>query len=187
MNIIINGNIPAENLDSTLTKALANATTIIRENNPELGDMLNNDIEQLYVTTTDITLGFKVKGSDDVQVLTANHYGKDEMLTFIYDLDGSGNPSLTDFNDDAANKNSIYSDKSHALADVVSGFTPIEPTLSVEGAKVIFYDKVGLLHVQVYDNGVVRYYKDGNLVEEGAVKAHELEEFLSLVEDLATK
>ena len=91
MRLEIKGKIVPFDLKGTLEEVLELWATKIMEDNPEMAAAFT-EIEDVYFTKVTVDIGFKVKGNDDLQVITTdNHEGIPELLVVTAETDDKGN------------------------------------------------------------------------------------------------
>lgn len=91
MRLEIKGKIVPLDMEDTLEEAFELWGTKIREDNPEMAAAFT-EIEDVYFTKVTVDIGFKVKGMDDLQVITTdNHEGIPELLVVTAETDDKGN------------------------------------------------------------------------------------------------
>ena len=170
MRIIIEGNVPQHLLKKAVENAATEALKIIKEQDKDLFWEVIKAYD-VVSTSTVVDLGIVPKKGDDPLVLTTDN---GEMLTFKFRLDGK-NIVLDSNNIDEP----IFSEQDQAILQLADGLKPVEGKLDVTGLKQIYTAKVAGINLEVYENGYVRYFKDGCLVQEATVKPENLTAFLA--------
>lgn len=176
MRIIIEGKCDNYNLGQILCLASNKISDIIREEEPELFQTVVEEVDDAYIISASIELGFKVKGQEELQSLVTEH---GEVLTFKFTTDGE-DVELAGSNKDVP----VFNDTDRAYVDLAEGLEEIEPQLDVEGLAIIYQATVANIKVIVYENGYAQYYKEDKLVLESIVPSEKLDSFLEELEQL---
>lgn len=170
MRIIIEGKCNDYNLEQILGLASDKISVIIKEEEPELFQSIVDEVDDAYIISASIELGFKVKGQEELQSLVTEH---GEVLTFKFTTDGE-DVELTGSNKDVP----VFNDTDRAYVDLAEGLEEVEPQLDVEGLAIIYQATVANIKVIVYENGYAQYYKEDKLVLESTVPTEKLDDFL---------
>ena len=118
MRLEIKGKIEGFDLEGTLDEALKLWETKIMEDNPEMAAAFT-EIEDVYFTKVTVDIGFKVKGNDDLQVITTdNHEGIPELLVVTAETDDKGNLLWDSVKDNDAN--SLFTEAEALIATGLS-------------------------------------------------------------------
>lgn len=130
MKIILqNGKIQVTENNSNLAKILDEVMQGVlskMDNSAELTEL----IEEVYIKHIEVDYQFKIKNINDLQVLTVNHHGDNELLTMMVDVDEEG--KIVDIADNE--EESLYTE---TMAKIMNGtlqkeFQEIDSALSVE-------------------------------------------------------
>lgn len=170
MRIILEGKFDEIDFETVLGKALDEISLIIKEEEPELDELIKEQCENAFIISASIEMGFKVKGQEELQSLVTEH---GEVLTFKFNANGE------DIELQGDNKDTpIFSDTDRAYVDLAEGLEEVEPQLDVEGLAIIYQATVAGFVVTVYENGYALYHKDGKLVQECTVPKDRMDDFL---------
>lgn len=170
MRIIIEGKCNEYNLEQILCLASDKISDIIKEEEPELFQSIVDEVDDAYIISASVELGFKVRGQEELQSLVTEH---GEVLTFKFTANGE------DIELQGDNKDTpIFSDTDRAYVDLAEGLEEVEPQLDVEGLAIIYQATVAGFVVTVYENGYALYHKDGKLVQECTVPKDKIDDFL---------
>ena len=159
------------------------ALNVIEKESPDLFAEVNKATD---ITATDITVDFsyELPGYDDRVTLTAEHNGKEELLTFIFEQDDNHAMQLKKYNNDDSGQSSMFTDEERAIIDAAKGFEPVKEKLDITGCRVIHTVTSNMVTAKVFDNGYVKYYnKEGNCIQEATVNPDELTEFIKFLDD----
>ena len=170
MRIVVEGTVPMHKMKKVITEACSQAMNIIKEQDKDLFWEIVKAYD-VVSTSTVIDVGIVPKKGDDPLVLTTDN---GELLTFKFRLDG------TDVRLDSNNIDEpVFSEQDQAILQLAEGLKPVEGKLDVTGLKQIYTAKVAGINLEVYENGFIRYFKDGCLVQEATVKPENLTAFLA--------
>lgn len=118
MRLEIKGKIAGFDLEGTLEEALELWETKIREDNPEMAAAFT-EIEDVYFTKVTVDIGFKVKGIEDLQVITTdNHEGIPELLVVTAETDDKGELQWSSLRDN--DENSLFTEAEALIASGLS-------------------------------------------------------------------
>lgn len=170
MRIIIEGKCNEYNLEQILGLASDKISDIIKEEEPKLFQSIVDEVDDAYIISASVELGFKVRGQEELQSLVTEH---GEVLTFKFTANGEGIELQGDNKDTP-----IFSDTDRAYVDLAEGLEEVEPQLDVEGLAIIYQATVAGFVVTVYENGYALYHKDGKLVQECTVPKDKIGDFL---------
>lgn len=176
MRIIIEGKCNDYNLEQILGLASDKISVIIKEEEPELFQSIVDEVDDAYIISASVELGFKVRGQEELQSLVTEH---GEVLTFKFTTDGE-DVELTGSNKDVP----VFNDTDRAYVDLSEGLEEVEPQLDVEGLAIIYQATIAGIKVTVYENGFAQYHKEGKLVQECIVPTDKLDDFLEELERL---
>lgn len=119
MRLEIKGKIAGINLEAIVEEALELWATKIREDNPEMAAAFT-EIEDVYFTKVTVDIGFRVKGMDDLQVITTdNHEGIPELLVVTAETDADGNLLWDSVKDN--DENSLFTEAEALIASGMNG------------------------------------------------------------------
>lgn len=119
MRLEIKGKIAGWDLEGTLEEAFELWETKIREDNPEMAAAFT-EVEDVYFTKVTVDIGFKVKGMDDLQVITTdNHEGIPELLVVVAETDADGNLLRDSLKDN--DENSLFTEAEALIASGMNG------------------------------------------------------------------
>lgn len=130
MKIILqNGKIQVTENNSNLAKILDEVVQGVlskMDNSAELTEL----IEEVYIKHIEVDYQFKIKNINDLQVLTVNHHGDNELLTMMVDVDEEG--KIVDIANNE--EESLYTE---TMAKIMNGtlqkeFQEIDSALNVE-------------------------------------------------------
>lgn len=130
MKIILqNGKIQVTENNNNLAKILDEVVQGVlskMDNSAELTEL----IEGVYIKHIEVDYQFKIKNINDLQVLTVNHHGDNELLTMMVDVDEEG--KIVDIANNE--EESLYTE---TMAKIMNGtlqkeFQEIDSALSVE-------------------------------------------------------
>ena len=185
MRLEIKGKIAPFDMEGTLEDALELWATKIREDNPEMAAAFT-EIEDVYFTKVTVDIGFKVKGIDDLQVITTdNHEGIPELLVVAAETDADGNLLRDSLKDN--DENSLFTEAEALIAsglsssrkEIVSDYLDTEfhavTTVVVDSSTVVEVFKTA-------EETVVQVYDTSSLFKLFAEVAFPLEEYDKLVE-----
>ena len=170
MRIVLEGKFDEIDFETVLGKALDEISLIIKEEEPELDELIKEQCEDAFIISASIEMGFKVKGQEELQSLVTEH---GEVLTFKFNANGE-KVELEGNNKDVP----VFSDTDRAYVDLAEGLEEIEPQLDVEGLAIIYQATVANIKVTVYENGYAQYHKEDRLVLESTVPLENLDSFL---------
>ena len=119
MRLEIKGKIAGINLEATVEEALELWKTKIREDNPEMVAAFT-EIEDVHFTKVTVDIGFKVKGMDELQVITTdNHEGIPELLVVAAETDADGKLLRDSLKDN--DENSLFTEAEALIASGMNG------------------------------------------------------------------
>lgn len=157
MRLEINGTIEPTDLTGTIGQALRAWLSKISEDNPEMGEKLEN--MDCLATSLSIDFKFSEEGKDDWQVITTdNHEGIEELLVVKVDTDDSGNLLLATVRDNDGD--SEFTDIEAVIAKgVPTEFPTIESKYPFESLKFLeayyVYDTLFELSADVAGSSVI--------------------------------
>lgn len=119
MRLEIKGKIAEWDLQETLDEAFKLWKTKIREDSPEMASAFT-EVEDVYFTKVTVDIGFKVKGIDELQVITTdNHEDIPELLVVTAETDEEGNLLWDSVKDN--DENSLFTEAEALIASGMSG------------------------------------------------------------------
>ena len=175
MRLVINGKIKSNVIEDIIYTAYAKAIDIIEEENNDL----YKDIAACHgvdATSIVIDIGFTPNEGDEAQILATD---AGEVLTFQFDV-ADDKVELTGSNKDAP----LFSDTDRAYVDLAEGLPEVAETIDVTGLKIIYSADVAGLHLDLYENGVAKYYKEDKLIQEATIAPDNIDKFLEEVKNL---
>lgn len=175
MRLVINGKIKSNAIEDVIYKAYAKAIDIIEEENNDL----YKDLAACYdvdATSIVVDIGFTPNEGDESQILATD---AGEVLTFQFDV-ADDKVELTGSNKDTP----LFSDTDRAYVDLAEGLPEVAETIDVTGLKIIYSADVAGLHLDLYENGVAKYYKDDKLIQEATIAPDNIDKFLEEIKNL---
>lgn len=119
MRLEIKGKIAGWDLEGTLEEAFELWETKIREDNPEMAATFT-EVEDVFFTKVTVDIGFKVKGMDDLQVITTdNHEDIPELLVVTAETDEEGHLLWDSVKDN--DENSLFTEAEALIATGLTG------------------------------------------------------------------
>lgn len=159
-----------------LQDAFDKALSIVEKEDNDTYKYIEDNVENCTPVSVVVDFGFKVKDEQDPLILSVN----DEVLTFKFVASDGGNRlELEGDNIETP----MFSDKDAAIVRLSEGLKPVKETLDTSNAKLMFADTVGGIDMKVFDNGNVKYYSNGNLVQETIVDPDKLDAFILELQD----
>lgn len=170
MKIILhNGKIPRIQNRVSLDDLLLELKEGLKEklnNAEELAEV----IEEAYFRRVEVDLQFKVKGMDQLQELTVNHHGEDEVLTIMVDIDEDGN--IVEVNDNE--EESLFDE---TMVKIMTGtlqkdFEEIESSIDEGSLELCGEVECKDFMLKVFGDPIykdvawVQYYQMGRLIQE---------------------
>ena len=175
MRLVINGKIESNAIEDVIYNAYNMALDIIEEENNDL----YKDIAACHgidATSIVVDIGFTPNEGDEAQILATD---AGEVLTFQFDV-ADDKVKLTSSNKDTP----LFSDTDRAYVDLAEGLPEVAETIDVTGLKIIYSADVAGLHLDLYENGVAKYYKDGKLIQEATIAPDNIDKFLEEIKNL---
>lgn len=175
MRLIINGKIESNSIEDVIYKAYDMALDVIEEENKDL----YKDIAACHgidATSIVLDIGFTPNEGDEAQILATD---AGEVLTFQFDA-VDDKVKLTGSNKDIP----IFSDTDRAYVDLAEGLPEVAETIDTIGLNILYSADVAGLHLDLYENGVAKYYKDGKLIQEATIAPDNIDKFLEEVKNL---
>lgn len=175
MRIVLTGKYNYFELSDILESALEDIADIIEKENPELIHEIT-ECHSTPVVSAVVDIGFCKKKEDEPEVLVTEN---DEVLTFKFVVDSKG----VTFEGENIEK-PIFTDADRAIVKLHEGLPEVAPVADISGADIVYEGQSNNILITVYSNNVVRYYKNGKLVQETTVQDGKLDDFIEEIKNI---